>query len=422
MAYNLSKNMNEIKVIKTEQDYAEALELATNLISRDPEPNSDEGEKLDLLTTLIKSYESRAFPETLPNPIEAIKFRMEQANLKPADLAKYLGSRSRVSEILSGKRQLTLDMIRALAAGLGIPEKVLVQKPDQSEESRYERWDARIVRAMESYGYFENKTLKKYSKGELLKEFFGHFNSNLQPLALFRRSRSGISHRSAPRTNIDALDAWMIRVLEKAQKIKIPVKYKNGVIDVAFMRNFIKLSTEENGPILACEELKKIGIKVVIERHLPKTFLDGAAILTEQDNPVIGITLRYDRLDNFWFTLMHEVAHVARHYGQDVSVFYDEKLLEKDGGEISAKEREADEWAEESILPESKWEISNAKITPSPMAAQSLANELGIHVAVVAGVIRFKHQNFFYLNKIINDDTTKVRKLFLDEFKVRATI
>jgi len=344
---------------------------------------------------------------------------MEQGGLKPVDLVKYLGSRSRVSEILSGKRKLTLDMVRVLESGLGIPAKVLIQKPDQGEESRYQHWDARVVRAMESYGYFGHKTLKKYSKGELLKGFFTSIGGNLQPIALFR---NGISHRSVPRTDTGALSAWMIRVLEKSKKIKTPAQYMHGVINVAFMRNLMKLSTKENGPLLAYEKLRKVGIKMVIERHLPKTYLDGAAILTEKDNPVIGITLRYDRLDNFWFTLMHELAHVARHYGQDISVFYDEKLLEKDEVEISVKEREADEWAEESILPESTWEISNAKITPSPMAAQSLANELGIHIVVVAGVIRFKHQNFFYLNKIINDDFAKVRKLFPDAFKVMTTI
>lgn len=413
--------MTQIKVIKNQKDYEEALKLVEELMGRSPDPNTDEGAQLELLSLLIEDYESKQFPSALPSPVEAIKFRMEQSSLKPVDLVSYIGSRSRVSEILSGKRQLTLDMVRALSAGLGIPEKVLIQKPNQTEESRYERWDTRIVRAMESYGYFGNKALNKFSKGELLKDFFGSFNGNLQPAALLR---SGISHRSAPRTDTGALDAWKIRVLQKAEKVKSLVKYKHGVIDINFMRKLIKLSTKDNGPILACEELRKIGVKVIIERHLPKTFLDGATILEDKENPVIGITLRYDRLDNFWFTLTHEVAHISRHYGQNIDTFYDEKLLEKDAGQMSEeeykREHEADEWSEEAILPESKWEISNAKITPSPMATQSLANELGIHIAVIAGVVRFKHQNFFYLNKIINDESAKVRQLFPDTFKIKT--
>lgn len=132
--------MDKIKVIKTEQDYQEALKFIEELMGRDPDPDSAEGEQLSLLTSLVQDYEAKLFPETLPDPIEAIKFRMEQADLKPADLIPYIGSRSRVSEILSGKRQLTLDMVRALSDGLGIPAKVLVRKPDL-ENSQYENWD-----------------------------------------------------------------------------------------------------------------------------------------------------------------------------------------------------------------------------------------------------------------------------------------
>ena len=121
--------MNKIKIIKNEQDYQEAFKLVEDLMSRDPNPDSKEGEQLNLVSILIQEYEERMFPETLPDPVEAIKFRMEQANLKPVDLVPYIGSRSRVSEILSRKRPLTLNMIRALSSGLGIPAKVLIQKP-----------------------------------------------------------------------------------------------------------------------------------------------------------------------------------------------------------------------------------------------------------------------------------------------------
>ena len=407
--------MNDIKVIKTKQDYREALKYVEALMTTDPDPESAEGEKLAILSTLVADYESREFPTVFPSPVEAIKFRMEQADLKPADLEQYIGGKGRVSEILSGKRQLTLDMVRALEAGLGIPAKVLIQKPDQNTEEGYQHWDTQLVRAMASYGYFGDKSLNKHSKGELLKQFFASLGGPVQLAALFRKDRT--SYRTSSRTHKNALDAWMIRVLEKAKKIKVPVVYRPGVIDLVFMRDLMKLSVKENGPLLAREHLKKVGIKLVIERHLPKTYLDGATILTDKDNPVIGITIRYDRLDNFWFTLMHELAHVARHYGKDIDIFYDENLLEKNGVEIDTKENEADEWAEESILPESKWEISNAKITPTPMAAQSLANELGTHVAVIAGIIRYKHQNFYYLNKIINDDGAKV-KILSDAFKL----
>jgi len=420
MEYRLTKNMNNIKVIKTEQDYKEALKLVEELIAHDPDPNSIEGEQLSLLSAFIQDYEVRVFPETLPDPIEAIKFRMEQVDLKPADLIPYIGSRSRVSEILSGKRQLTLKMIRALEVGLGIPAKVLIQKSDHDPKLKYGHWDIRLIKLMETRGYFGEMSIKDYGKTELLQSFFSSIGAKLQPAGLLRKT----SYRSSLHTDKDALSAWMIHVVQKAEKIKMPAKYKHGVIDLAFMRDFVKLSSQENGPILAQDHLKKVGIKLLVEPHLSKTYLDGAAILTEKENPIIGLTIRHNRLDNFWFTLLHELSHIALHYNNDFDLFFDEKLQDKNGVEFSAEniEQEADELAEEAILPKDKWEISPAKVVPSAMAAQSLADELGVHITVIAGIIRFKHANYYYLNKIINDKKARVRWLFPDVFPNRSKV
>jgi len=400
--------MNKIKVIKTEKDYGEALELVETLINHDPDPDSEEGEQLSLLGTLIEDYEERIFPEKLPNPIDAIKFRMEQAGLKPVDLIPYIGSRSRVSEILSGKRQLTINMIRALESGLGIPAKVLIQKPEQNLESQYQHWDNNLVKTMEIRGYFGNMSLKKHDKVELLENYFSELRAPEQSFALLRKA----NYRSFPLTDKNALFAWMIRVLQKAKKIKVSTKYKHGVIDLAFMQNFVKLSVREDSPIVAREYLKKYGIKMIVEPHLPKTHLDGAAILTEKENPIIGLTLRYDRLDNFWFTLMHELAHVALHYNQDIDLFYDELEYVK-GLDISVKEKEADSLASEALIPSSKWEISPAKLIPSSIAANSLAKELGINVSIVAGKIRYEGGKWTYLNNVVSQ--AKVRKYFPNE-------
>ena len=406
--------MSKIKVIKTEQDYKEALQMIEELMGYDPDPESEKGEQLSLLSTLIQDYENKIISETLPTPIDAIRFRMEQTDLKPADLIPYIGSRSRVSEILSGKRQLTIDMIRALSEGLGIPAKVLIQETVPDPELIYQRWDTRIVKLMEQRGYFGNMTLKNYSKADLLRNFFSSTEAKLQPAALLRRT----SYRSLLRTDKEILSAWTIHVIQRAKEIEMPVKYKPGDIDLTFMCNFVKLSTRDKSPLLAQEDLKRAGINLVVEPHLPKTHLDGATIFTEKDNPIIGLTIRHDRLDNFWFTLLHELAHVTRHYGQNFDIFFDENLQEESGVEFSAKdiEKEADEWAEEAILPKDKWEISPAKIIPSPMAAHSLANELGIDVALVSGIIRFKHANYYYLHKIINDERARVRHLFPQVF------
>jgi HTH-type transcriptional regulator / antitoxin HigA len=407
MENNLIKTMIKIKVIKTEKDYQEALKSVEKLMSLDPIPDSAEGEQLNLLSTLIEDYEERIFPKILPDSIEAIKFRMEQANLKPADLVPYIGSRSRVSEILSGKRQLTIDMIRALSEGLGIPAKVLIKKPNTGD-TEYKNWDNRLVAEMEKRGYFGSDSLKKHSKIELLENFFSTIGSPAQIVGMLRKS----NYRSSPLTDKRALSAWAVCVMKKSQKTKVSKNYKQNMVDLKFLQELAKLSVKENSPILAQEYLRKYGIILVVEPHFPKTRLDGATILINKDNPVIGLTLRYDRLDNFWFTLLHELAHIAQHYNSDVSLFYDEieglKTIDLD-----EKEKEADALAEEAILPKVKWEISPARLIPSAMAANSLADELGVHPALIAGQIRYKGNKYIYLNKIVN--AARVRKYFPNE-------
>lgn len=115
------------KVIKTESECAAALARIEKLM--DAQPNTPEGDELELLSVLVHDYEENAFPIDKPDPVEAIRFRMAQRDLQPKDLIPFLGSRSRVSEVLSGRRNLSLKMIRALVGGLGIPADVLLGQP-----------------------------------------------------------------------------------------------------------------------------------------------------------------------------------------------------------------------------------------------------------------------------------------------------
>ncbi len=116
-----------LKVIKTEAECAAALARIEKLMSA--RPNTPLGDELELLSLLVHDYEDKVFPIDKPDPIAAIRFRMEQQGLKPGDLVPFLGSRSRVSEVLSGRRNLSLKMIRALVEGLGIPAEVLLGQP-----------------------------------------------------------------------------------------------------------------------------------------------------------------------------------------------------------------------------------------------------------------------------------------------------
>ncbi len=120
------------KVIKTRDEYDSVLAEIDRLVTRDPDPGTTEADRLEILTVLARDYESRTLPRITVDPVDAIQFRMEQQGLRQRDLVPYLGSKSKVSEVLARKRPLTLSMIRALHSGLGIPAESLLGEKSPS--------------------------------------------------------------------------------------------------------------------------------------------------------------------------------------------------------------------------------------------------------------------------------------------------
>jgi HTH-type transcriptional regulator/antitoxin HigA len=126
--------MNAIKPIKTEADYDATLAEINTLM--DAEPDTPEGDRLDILVTLVEAYEAKYWRIDPPDPIEAIKLRMQQRGLSRRDLEKVLGSKSRVSEVLNRQRPLTLAMIRRLHTTLGIPAESLIQPTTRKQRTK----------------------------------------------------------------------------------------------------------------------------------------------------------------------------------------------------------------------------------------------------------------------------------------------
>ena len=123
--------MIEITPIKTEADYEDAMAEIEQLF--EARPGTPEVDRLDVLTTLVESYENQHHSIPLPDPVEAILYYLESRGLTRRDLERYLGSRARVSEILNRKRPLSLEMIRRLHDGLGMPAEVLIQPYEKAE-------------------------------------------------------------------------------------------------------------------------------------------------------------------------------------------------------------------------------------------------------------------------------------------------
>jgi HTH-type transcriptional regulator/antitoxin HigA len=214
---------------------------------------------------------------------------------------------------------------------------------------------------------------------------------------------------------VHALQAWCLHILCVARRAGLAGVYKTGTIDRAFMRELARLSTFDEGPKLAQEKLAKHGIALVVAAHLPKTYLDGAAMWTVDKVPVVGMTIRYDRLDNFWFCLLHELAHIGCHFPDgNGEIFIDDlQLRERNHERDDEREREADEWAQEALIPSELWDEHPARFSPSVQNVLSLARKADVHPAIVAGRIRHDMHNYRLLSQFVG--TNEVRPLLMED-------
>lgn len=203
-----------------------------------------------------------------------------------------------------------------------------------------------------------------------------------------------------------ALLAWECRILSLASKMKREPWYEDGSIDSQWITDLVQESAKGNGPISASRKLADIGIALVVEPHLPNTQLDGAALL-HSGGPVIGLTLRYDRLDNFWFVLFHELFHIIKHLRKNKleGIFDDLDIIG-----TNKLEEEANSLAAEALIPKEKWDNALARYVRSHESVIELATELNISPAIVAGRIRHEAKNYVILNEIVGQG--EVRKHF----------
>ena len=225
-----------ITAINSELDYKAALSEIEKLIDLPARAGTAEGDRLNLLTLLVEDYEQRHVEPRTPDPIESIKFRMEQMNLTLRDLVPLFGSRSRVSEVLSGKRLLSLPMIRALHKGLGIPAKALLQEqflPGVGEEEI--DWERFPIREMIARGWLKHKVqdTRHYARA-IMKQFLAPLGDNWTPVALYKQSHYV---RSARQMDPYAIAAWKARVCLRALETKMSVEFRPETITLQFMQS-----------------------------------------------------------------------------------------------------------------------------------------------------------------------------------------
>lgn len=393
--------MLEPKIIKTEEQYQAYLAEVGRLAIDDPVQGTADGDRLELLAKLVEDYEKGRFQFKRPDPIDAIRFRMEEQGLRQKDLALLLGGRNRVSEILAGKRPLTLSAVRALSSALHIPADLLIREP----EAPYgvdDDVDKISLPLLAKSGWFSDEEISKLTIGDVVQRYL---KPKYGPLYL----KQTLTFGSTPKTNKTNLRLWVARIRELAENTKSARgTWHSDTLNEQFLVNVAKLSWTDSGPRLAKEFLTEKGIALVVLPALPRTKLDGAAMRGADGAPIIGLTLRHDRLDNFWFTLIHELVHAWKHITDSDIAITDEDI--QDEQDEDAKEAEANNFSREVFIPRSEWKRSDAFLRPSFENVIALANKLHVNPAVVAGRLRREKVGYSALSKLVG--YRQVRKWF----------
>ena len=395
----------KIKPIHNKNDYNASIEYLNSIF--DAKKGTPEADDKEILSILIEKYEDNHYQIDKPGPIEAIRFRMEQEGLTQRDLIPFIGSRSKVSEVLSGKRQLTLKMIRALHKHLGIPADILVEEQydlylDEYKDINFEKFPLLEMKKNGAFENFNTENLKDKAE-EAIRFLIDKIGGNKSiPDAICRKSES-------PRLNAKfdqyALQGWCLLVLSKITKEEDLQPYiAENIKNKKFLSNLVSLSLLKDGPLLSKEYLAKHGIVLEIIPHFKNTYLDGASFITKDGRPVIALTLRYDRIDSFWFTLLHELAHIMLHLTKGDYII-DDMTLQGSSCD-SQKEIEADKFAEQALLPKEFDLHELEKISKEDIINYAYAHN--VHPAIVAGRIQHKKKNYKLFANLVGRNEVKI--------------
>jgi len=344
-------------------------------------------------------------PFTPISPGEILREEVEARGWTQADFAEITGKPVQtISEITNGKKSITPQTAMAFSEALGSSAEFWLNlessyrldilnhekriKNDFIERKAHLFSIAPIAELIKRKWIQCNKKKGKYTEAHIkqieneLMAFFGVTNLNkITPIpAAFRKSSSNETAKVS-------LHAWLAKAKTEASHVTAE----------AFDRNKLKTEvkklvhySEDKDPFAKIQEsLNAAGVRCVHVTHLPKTKLDGAAFWLNNQSPVVAVTLRINRIDNFWFTLLHELAHVLFHLKTDSQPMLDEEITEPSK---RTKEKEADTYAQEWLIPSSKFAqyLNERNGFFTSKSVRKFASDLGIHPAIVVG--RLQHE------------------------------
>ena len=325
---------------------------------------------------ISKSLSQKEFADMLGMPEQQIQ-RYEASNYMGASLAKLINFANalevKFTESWSGANYIGSDSLFVW-----------------DEESSID-WNKFPIKEMLKRGWIEVKN--KIPPAIVVKEYFSDTAGPQFATALHRKKFHG---KNTP--NEYSLLAWQARIIQKARERYQKNTISEFILNDQWVKDLVALSRHDSAPLLVKEFLADKGIILVIEEHLPGTYLDGAAMLLETGNPIIALTLRFDRLDNFWFVLMHELGHVLLHLFDSLNMDFFDEEGNSDSDEI---EKEADRFALDSLIPEESWDMCLSRFSMSEESIRLDAENIGIHPSIIAGRIRKERNNYTILSDLV---------------------
>jgi len=389
------KDFSELKLLKQGFDpiliKAQRDALQSQLRSLQTEIKNYEA----LKTGTVKSLSISAISDLGQKLIEA---RIAQG-LTQKELAIRLGMKEQQVQRYEKENYASASLERLIeisdALSVAVQLEIKLESPSKSDGTRSSlgvdssNFPIREIRAR---GWLNGirPNLTKENLASAFEAFISPALSNSSPALL----------RQGKRLNSDldenALLAWKARIIWRARREQL--NNTPNFEDLSWLKTFKDFTYQENGPALAVEYLRANGILVIFEKHLPRTHLDGAALLVDESIFTIALTLRHDRLDNFWFVLLHELGHIVQHRDSGLrSGFFDNDEVRA----TNELENEADEFAKSTLLSTETWLSSLIRFTQSNEQITEFAKENHISPAIVAGWIRRERSDYSIFSDLI---------------------
>lgn len=317
--------------------------------------------------------------------------------LSQKDLARKLGLREQQIQRYEAERyrSISLANYQKVADVLGVRLSIDIEPRSGNWSVSHEAPSSedltKVLRHARANGWLDDSEPDERAISQLVRYVADHVLRHGTP-SLLRTGLNVVDH-----ADDWLLLSWKAQVTRVAERIIAERKPTYRHMNVSWLVHLVQLSRMEDGPIRAREMLLQHGVVLIIEPHVMSMRVDGAAFLVE-GVPVIGMTLLRDAIDNFWFTLLHEIAHIVLHYRIGLSAgFFDDVT----STEVDELESEANAFAANLLIPEEVWTRSPARIARAAAPIERLAHQLGIHPAIVFGRVRLeRHDYALFSNKI----------------------